>query len=67
MKDLIKALQIFCQYKDDEHPTTCSHGVRYVHVDPSDVSGADRVELGILGFEEDHNGRCFYSDRFGSA
>jgi hypothetical protein len=71
MKDLIEALQIFLKYADKYAPTHCEHDVLTIgHIDPDDVSQADRMRLEELGFHvgDPHGGgdECFYSFRFGS-
>lgn len=64
MDDLIKALQIFRKYSNEEWPTHCEHDILYVCVDPSLVSDKDKEELEKLSFTaEDYR---FYSFRFGS-
>jgi hypothetical protein len=70
MENLIKALQIFLKYGNDDHPTWCAHDTLYVTTDPDVVSEADLKELDRLGFfpngdvGEDSDG--FMSFKFGS-
>ena len=70
MNDLIEALQILNKYADqkDRWPTHCEHDCLYVHagIDPDEVSEKDIKRLEELGFEEDDDGTCFISFRFGS-
>jgi hypothetical protein len=64
MKDLIEALTIFLKYSQEMHPTTCEHDELFVHVDPADVSDADKRRLAVLSFHENEIGG-FSSFRFG--
>jgi len=69
MENLIKALTIFLEYGNKQHPTHCEHDVLYVDIDPEDVSEADIDTLGKLGFQPGGDGEYeggFYSFTFGS-
>ncbi len=65
MEDLIKALQIFCEYGNPYCPTHCEHDRLTVCIDPEIVSDEDKVKLDKLNFYPDED--CFMSYRFGSA
>lgn len=65
MEDLIKALQIFLKYSQDQYPTHCEHDELIVNVQPNLVSAEDLVELKRLSFNPHPDGH-FYSFRFGS-
>ena len=65
MNDLIKALQIFAKYTNDDKPTHCEHDEFRVYVAPDNVSQEDLVELDQLSFFPDDS-ECFLSFRFGS-
>jgi hypothetical protein len=67
MEDLIKALQIFLKYGNDEWPTHCEHDVMYVMIDPAIVNEADKTELDKLGFISNEIDNNFHSYRYGSA
>lgn len=68
MEDLIKALQIFCKYKNSRWPTHCEHDVLSImDISKEEVSEEDREELDRLGFIWDDENDCFASFRFGSA
>ena len=68
MEDLIKALQIFCKYKNLEFPTACSHDLlAVVDISQEEVSEEDHEELERLGFIWFEEYNCFGSFRFGSA
>ncbi len=68
MDDLIEALQIFRQYKNEKWPTHCSHDqLSIMAVTKDEVSEAHQKrldELGFLWFDEDE---CWGSFRYGSA
>jgi hypothetical protein len=50
MSDLIKALQIFCKYKDELRPTHCSRDLlEIMGIALKDVSKEDREELRSRG------------------
>lgn len=69
MKDLIKALQIFLKYANDDHnPTNCSHDQLSIcaGIDANNVSEADILRLDELGFFWSNSDECFVSFRFGS-
>ena len=66
MDDLIKALQIFRKYTNDDYPTHCEHDTLCVIVEPEKVSNQDIIDLGNLGFHVDFDNGNFYSYRFGS-
>lgn len=66
MKNLIKALQIFLKYADEERPTNCSHDeLAIMGIDPADVSDKDKAELEKLGFL--HDEEYFFSYHYGSS
>lgn len=68
MDDLIRALQIFLKYKNEEYPTCCGHDTLYVvGVSFSEVSAEDVLALEALGFNWAEDTGAWYSDRFGSA
>lgn len=68
MTNLIKALQIFCKYKDLEWPTICEHDVLYIAgIHQTDVSEDDQKELETLGFDWSISDNCFVSHKYGSA
>lgn len=68
MEKLIKALQIFLKYKNEEWPTNCSHNVLAImNIDVSEVSIEDIKELDGLGFFWSDSEECFISFHFGSA
>lgn len=69
MKDLIEALQIFCEYADLRWPTHCEHDVLTIAGIAKDgVSEADQKRLGELGFIwSDEDDGYWMSFRFGSA
>lgn len=68
MEDLIKALQIFLKYANEQWPTHCEHDCLYIiGVSPDQVSDEDKEELDRLGFFIDEDDDCFKSFRFGSA
>jgi len=67
MEDLIKALQIFLKYKNNNYPTNCCHDMLVVcHITEDEVSDEDKVQLKKLGFSwsDEYDGWCSY--RFGS-
>ena len=66
MEDLIKALQIFLKYKNDQYPTHCEHDELIVNIKPSLVSNEDIKLLDDLGFYMDTEKGYFYSFKFGS-
>lgn len=63
MKDLIKALEIFSKYTNED-VVHCEHDVLYVYINEDQISEQDKKELSKLSFE--YNGAWFYSLRFGS-
>ena len=68
MEDLIKALQIFLKYKNEQWPTHCEHDVlTIVGVEPEEVSDEDKADLDKLGFFVSDEEEYFQSFRFGSA
>lgn len=66
MKDLIKALQIFLKYANEDYPTLCEHDCLWVVVKPDEVSKEDVEELDKLGFFVDNGDDCFKSYKYGS-
>ncbi len=67
MEDLIKALQIFLKYKNNQYPTVCEHDTLYI-VDMEDVniSEEDVATLNELGFRHsEYDG--WISHKYGSA
>ena len=67
MEDLIKALQIFMQYGNPEHPFHCEHDTLYFcGVDPGEVSDEDKKKLDDLGFFVGSEGDGFMSFKYGS-
>ena len=69
MKDLIKALQIFIKYaNDDRCPTHCEHDQLYIGcgIELGKVSEEDIRELDELGFFWSDADDGFISYRFGS-
>lgn len=66
MEDLIKALQIFLTYGNENYPTSCGHDIPYVDVDPGVVSDEDRKVLDGPGFSVDDGNDCFASFKYGS-
>lgn len=66
MEDLIKALQILLKYGNKKYPTSCSHDVLYIGIDPSIVSDEDKKTLYELGFFVDDENECFTSFKYGS-
>jgi DNA-binding protein YbaB len=64
MEDLIKALQIFLKYGNEDYPTNCDHDVLMVNISPDLVSEDDKKILKELSFHESDCG--FESFRFGS-
>jgi len=66
MNNLIKALQIFIKYENNEHPTNCEHDTLYVCIHPDKVSDKDKAELDKLGFFVSECGDGFESFVFGS-
>lgn len=68
MEDLIKALQIFLKYKNEQWPTNCSHDqLAIMEVGFEEVSREDREALEELDFTWDEDEECWISFRFGSA
>jgi hypothetical protein len=68
MKDLIKALQIFLKYKNNNHPTHCEHDVFIVvGITEDEVSEEDKTELKKLGFRWYSEYDSWVSFRYGSA
>ena len=70
MKDLIKALQIFLKYADDDRwPTHCEHDVLYIGcgIELENVADEDIKKLDDLGFIWDDESDGFISFRFGSS
>lgn len=69
MEDLIKALQIFSQYaNNDKNPTHCEHDTLYIcsGITKQMVSEHDIKQLDELGFFYDDEFDCFMSFRYGS-
>jgi len=66
MSNLIKALQIFLKYGDEEWPTNCSHDEFAVMIDPAIVSDEDIVLLDDLGFFPEDGEDWFVSYKYGS-
>jgi len=68
MEKLIKALQIFLKYKNNEWPTHCEHDVLYVTgITEEEVSEEDRKELDALGFIWSESDDSWISYKFGSS
>ena len=65
MEDLIKALQIFSKYTDEQRPTYCESECLCVNVSPCIVNKEDKEKLSKLGFNEYEGEDYFYSYRFG--
>ena len=65
MENLIKALQIFLKYGNQEYPTNCIHDEMYVNIDSYIVSDIDKMLLDELGFMPTDEGG-FISYKFGS-
>ena len=66
MKELIKALQIFAKYKNEDYPTHCEHDVLYIMgIEEDEISKEDVIELDKLGFFWGDD--CWMSFRYGSA
>ena len=63
MDDLIKALQIFRKYTNEDI-IHCEHDTMNVCIDPEIVSDEDKELLAELSFDAPDN--CFESCRFGS-
>jgi hypothetical protein len=68
MEQLIKALNIFLKYRNEEYPTSCEQDVLLITgITHDEVSDEDKVLLKDLGFTwSDHDG-CWISFRYGSA
>lgn len=68
MEDLIKALQIFLKYNNEEWPTHCEHDVLLVvGITEDEVSDNDKKELDELGFIWFEEYDSWGSYRYGSA
>ena len=68
MDKLIKALQIFLKYSNEDSPTNCSHDqMAIMGIELGDVSDDDIKELDELGFFWSEGDECFISFQFGSA
>ena len=68
MSDLIKALQIFLKYKNEEYPTHCEHDVLCVMgVTKEEVSSDDATALDELGFFWNEEYDCWATFKYGSA
>ena len=68
MEDLIKALQIFLKYKNEEYPTHCERDVLIVvGITEEEVSEEDKTELEKLGFHWDSEYDGWSSYKYGSA
>ncbi len=68
MEDLIKALQIFLKYKNEEYPTHCEHDtLMVVGITEDEVSDEDKIELEKLGFHWNNADEGWVSYRYGSA
>lgn len=68
MEDLIKALQIFVQYKNTDCPTHCEHDeLMIMEITKEQVSEDHLIELERLGFFWSDADMCFKSYKFGSA
>ena len=68
MEDLIKALQIFLKYSNEEFPTHCEHDVMMIgNIDREDIiSEEDIKKLDELGFFFSEEYESFISFRYGS-
>lgn len=66
MDDLIKALQIFRKYTDNQYPTACEHDVLYLNCDADLVSEEDKSELSKFGFIPSDEFGGFMSFKYGS-
>lgn len=68
MSELIKALQIFLKYKNEEWPTHCEHDVLCIMgVTKDEVSAEDAEVLKAVGFFWNEEYECWASFRYGSA
>jgi hypothetical protein len=66
MENLIKALQIFLNYANLDHPTHCEHDeLMIMAITEEEVTEEDKKTLEFLGFH--WNGDCWASYRYGSA
>ena len=67
MKDLIEALAIFVQYKNQRNPTHCEHDVLWVvGISKDEVSAEDQKRLDELGFFYSESDDSWQSFRFGN-
>ncbi len=68
MKNLIKALQIFLKYRDEDYPTHCEDEVLMVlGITEEEVRQCDKEELNKLGFMWSEGYKCWVSYHYGSA
>jgi hypothetical protein len=68
MKNLIKALQIFLKYKNEEYPTHCEHDILLIAgVTEEEVIEEDKTELEKLGFHWNREYDSWASFEYGSA
>ena len=68
MEDLIKALQIFLKYKNEEWPTNCVHdNLCIMGISFEEVSDEDKEELKGLCFQWSTEHDCWSSYKYGSA
>jgi hypothetical protein len=68
MEDLIKALQIFLKYKNEQYPTHCEHDILIiVGITEEEISAEDKIELEKLGFHWDSEYDGWASYKYGSA
>ena len=68
MEDLIKALNVFLKYGNENYPTHCEHDVLYItEIKKEQVNEEDIAELDRLGFFWSGSDECFVSYKFGSA
>lgn len=68
MDNLIKALQIFKKYRNENRPTICAHDILIItSITEDEISQEDRKTLNDLGFDWDENEEYWYSFKFGSA
>lgn len=67
MEDLIKALQIFLKYGNEEFPTHCEHDILYVcGYNRHEMTEEDVNQLNGFGFIWDDDEEYFLSYRYGS-
>lgn len=67
MEDLIKALQIFLNYKNEKLPTQCNHHILLISgITENEISKEDKKILSKLSFFWNEEYECWASYRFGS-